>query len=90
MKTPSERADNEMNTALAITDPTRYWNCWSSNYQPERDGYCIHVFDENSTKGTALCGAPSMEGGGLNLTETHVSCRRCQASLRKRGVAFNQ
>lgn len=78
-----------MNPALGITDPTRYWNTWSNNYCPERDGYCIHVFDENEPTGRALCGAPSVEGGGLNLTETHVSCKRCQSILRKRGVPFN-
>lgn len=79
-----------MNLALAITDPARYWNCWTRNYQPSRDGYCIHAFDENDASGKTLCGVRPMEGGGLNMAESHTSCKRCQAVLKKRGVPFNQ
>lgn len=71
----------------AAADGKHYWNCWTRNYQPERDGYCIHVFCEEDKSERTLCGVVAADGGGLSCPlEAVPSCRRCQKIMVKRGA----
>lgn len=68
-------------------DGKHYWNGWTSNYQPDRDGYCIHAFCEEDRNGTSLCGVVLREGGGESFPMSGApSCCRCKATMTKRGA----
>lgn len=64
------------------------WNGWSNNYQPSRDGYIIHMFEERKTNvpTRSLCGVLIQDSGLMNLNETEPGCIRCRRILRKRGL----
>lgn len=71
----------------AALDGRHYWNCWTSNYQRHRDGYCIHAFCEEERTGRTLCGVRSSEGGGLSFPKDgEPSCIRCLGTMTKRGA----
>lgn len=68
-------------------DGKHYWNCWTSNYQPDRDGYVIHAFCEEDRTGRTLCGVTSSDGGGESFPlDGQPSCRRCKGTMVKRGA----
>jgi len=68
-------------------DGKHYWNCWTNNYQLDRDGYCIHAFCEEDKTGRALCGVKTQDGGGVSFPlEGRPSCIRCERVMKKRGV----
>lgn len=72
---------------MAASDGKHYWNCWTSNYRPESDGYIIHAFCEEDKTGRALCGCRCQNGGGVSFpSEGRPSCFRCQRSMEFRGV----
>lgn len=69
------------------SDGKHYWNCWTSNYQPERDGYCIHAFCEEDKAGRTLCGVKAENGGGVSFpSEGKPSCLKCERAMIRRGV----
>lgn len=70
-----------------------YWNGWSNNMIPEfgGGGYIIHMFEltedmRHAKTGRALCGAPIVESGFVDLNEVEPGCIRCRRILRKRGL----
>jgi hypothetical protein len=69
-------------------DGKHYWNCWTSNYQPARDGYCIHAFCEEDRSGATLCGVRNtINGGGESFPRNGApSCLRCRRTMEKRGA----
>lgn len=68
-------------------DGKHYWNCWTRNYQPNRDGYCIHAFCAQERTGRTLCGATINETGLESFpSEGRPSCFRCRKIMKKRGV----
>ena len=71
------------NAKVKLTD--NYWIQWRS-YNPKEDGYCTHAVPEGTNR--ALCGVVTDVGAGQTLTDTegNVGCRRCQKTLKKRGV----
>lgn len=72
-------------------DGKHYWNCWTTNYQPERDGYCIHAFCEEDLGTRALCGAKISEGGGQSVPREEIpSCLKCRRIMIKRGALNDQ
>lgn len=72
---------------LAALDGKHYWNCWTNNYRPERDGYCIHVFCEEDRTGRTLCGCISSDGGGESYPlEGMPSCLRCLRIMKSRSA----
>lgn len=70
----------------AALDGKHYWNCWTRNYQPERDGYCIHAFCEEDRTGRTLCGVIANDGGLQSFPhdEDQPSCLKCRAIMIKR------
>jgi len=80
-------ADGSAPSIYAAPDGKHYWNCWTNNYRPERDGYIIHVFCEEDRTGRTLCGCLTSDGGGESYPRDGVpSCRRCKTIMKKRGA----
>lgn len=78
-----KRADKKFIAA----DGKNYWNCWTRNYQMDRDGYCIHAFCEQDRTGRTLCGAKINETGLESVpSEGKPSCHRCTKIMQKRRV----
>ena len=78
----SKKADN-----YVARDGKHYWNCWTRNYQPDRQGYCIHAFCEEDRTGRTLCGVVASQGGGESFpADGQPSCYRCARTMRNRGV----
>lgn len=73
-------------TYFQADDGKHYWNCWTRNYQPDRDGYCMHAFCEEDRTGRALCGVKTSDGGGLSYPNEldAPSCRKCRKIMQKR------
>lgn len=69
-------------------DGKHYWNCWTRNYQPSRDGYCQHAFCEEDHSGKTLCGVVSSDGGGMSIPNelSQPSCKKCRNIMQKRGA----
>jgi hypothetical protein len=82
------REGKQSDDKYAAIDGKHYWNCWTSNYQPERDGYCIHAFCEEDRTGRALCGVRQIEGGGQSFPNDvpTPSCLKCRRIMIKRGA----
>lgn len=73
---------------LRARDGKHYWNGWTSNYQPSRDGYCIHAFCEEDKTGRALCGVTLSQGGFQSFPHDidRPSCLKCRRVMERRGV----
>lgn len=71
---------------------SRMWNTWARTSRcPGGDGVITHVFEEGTDrakKGRAICGAPSYDGGGLNMLYDNYrpGCFRCQKLLKSWGL----
>ncbi len=69
-------------------DGKHYWNCWTRNYQADRDGYAQHAFCEEDRSGRALCGVVAAQGGAQSYPHEidQPSCLKCCAIMVKRGA----
>jgi hypothetical protein len=72
----------------AAADGKHYWNCWTNNYRPAEDGYITHAFCEEDKGPRALCGAKTVEGGGLSIPHdiARPGCIKCHHIMKKRGA----
>lgn len=76
-----------MKDKYVAPDGRHYWNCWTSNYRQERDGYCIHAFCEEDRTGRTLCGVRSSDGGGESFPKDgRPSCTKCRRTMTNRGA----
>lgn len=67
----------------------RMWNSWARTSRLRGgDGVIGHVFEEGTERarqGRAICGAPSSDGGGMNMGRDgyEPGCLRCTKLLRR-------
>lgn len=92
---PTVRIDDAAPPALhaaagsdAAADGKTYWNCWTSNYRRDVDGYIEHAFCLEERTGKTLCGVPFTEGGMVSIPREmdQPTCLKCERIMRRRGA----
>lgn len=74
--------------SYAASDGKHYWNCWTSSYRKDVDGYIEHAFCEEERTGRALCGSKFQDSGLVSIPHEldEPSCLKCAAIMRRRGL----